>query len=84
MRLVIGASLLALFVQASVASESMRCGTHVIQGSERVGISKFAVVERCGEPTARYGNHWVYARPGMRTKVLRFGSNGQLQAVTER
>ena len=61
-------------------ANTMRCGTHLITGAKRDSPGMYEVLRRCGEPTDRYGNTWVYKKRGS-THVLRFTSDGQLNYI---
>ena len=45
-----------------VQAGSMRCGQHTISDGGRTGPGTYEVLKRCGEPTARQGNTWVYEK----------------------
>lgn len=66
----------------SAQAASMRCGSHIIQSDQRHGMGKYEVLKRCGEPTERYGNTWIYDEPGKMKRVLRFGQDGLLSEIT--
>lgn len=62
------AVLLLLPATTALATDSFRCGTHVI--SE--GLAQRYVLQYCGEPTEKRGSDWVYDR----------GSAHQVMVVT--
>ena len=62
------------------SANSMRCGTHLITASMADSPGKYEVLKRCGEPTARDGDTWVYKRSSSVTKVVKF-SNGQILSI---
>ncbi len=68
---------------ASAATGFMRCGTHTISDSGRRGPGKYEVLKKCGEPTERFGNTWIYDRPGRSKKILRFNDAGQLRNIID-
>ena len=70
----------AYFTPAS-ASSSMRCGVHLIQDSQIRGPGKYEVLKKCGEPTERFGNTWIYEIRGSRY-ILTFKDNGQLANIS--
>ena len=70
----------AMFTTEALAN-SMRCGTHIVSAGQRKGMGKYEVLKRCGEPTERYGNTWVYDRPGQLKRVLTFGPDGRLSRI---
>ena len=83
-RAISGAMLLlpALFlVDSAIASGSMRCGTHIIDAGGRHGPGKYEVLQKCGEPTARYGYTWIYDQPGRIRTTLHFDASGMLSRI---
>ncbi len=62
-------------------ASSMRCGTHLITAGMRDSPGMYEVLKRCGEPTARYGDTWIYQRSSSITKKVTFSSNGQLRSI---
>ncbi len=66
---------------ASAATGFMRCGTHIISGSGRMGPGKYEVLKKCGQPTDRFGNTWIYDKAGQARKVLIFDDSGQLMSI---
>ena len=71
----------ALAFEPVFASGSMRCGTHIISPAGRHGPGKYEVLKKCGEPTARQGDTWVYEQPQRGKRVLRFDASGNLTRV---
>ena len=73
-------TLLAVAVLSFAAVEpalAMRCGTHVISAGQQNSPGQYEVLKRCGEPTERYGNTWIYKK-GSVSRELRFDGNGRL------
>jgi len=68
----------SLFFSASASAGIMVCGMHNITDGGRSGPGKYEVLKKCGEPTGRYGNTWVYDKPGRSKKVLIFDDRGLL------
>ena len=64
----------------SALSQSMRCGTNIVQGGSMTG--KYEVTKKCGAPTQRYGNTWIYEKPGQPRYVVKFKDNGQISSIT--
>ena len=60
---------------------AMICGIHIISDGGRSGPGKYEVLKKCGEPTERYGNTWLYTRPGKATRVLTFDDRGLLVSI---
>ena len=76
-----GLALALAFGAESASATSMRCGVHVIQDGGRHGPMQYEVLKKCGEPTVRHGDTWIYERRGQPTLILRFGANGILSTI---
>jgi len=63
------------------ALAGMRCGTHIISAGQRDAPGKYEVLKRCGEPTQRYGDSWIYEKSSSVRYELRFDSDGRLIAI---
>ena len=75
--------ILALFAAQCASAGGMRCGVHLVTDAGRHGPGKYEVLKRCGEPTFRQGNTWVYDKGGSRSKkVLHFNDNGLLDKIS--
>ena len=61
----------------AVANDSMSCGTHIISSGQDDSPGMYEVLKRCGEPTYRQGNTWVYSKSGLEHRV-RFDSDGNI------
>ena len=58
-------------------ADSLRCGTDLVD----VGDSEYDLLDKCGEPSAREGNKWVYDRgPDTLTMIVRVGE-GVIQSI---
>jgi hypothetical protein len=60
---------------------AMSCGTHIISAGQRHGTGKYEVLKKCGEPTARSGNTWIYEQHGGAKHVLVFDASGSLSRI---
>ena len=69
-----------VMIEQSMAS-SMRCGTHVISSGQRGSPYKHEVLKKCGEPTSRAGNTWIYERSSSVTRVVKFSGDGQISSI---
>jgi hypothetical protein len=69
------------FFSSSVYAGSMTCGSHIIVDGGRSGPGKYEVLKKCGSPTMRRGNTWVYEKQGKQRKVLHFNDNGLLTTI---
>ncbi len=65
------------FFQPASAS-SMRCGTHIISSGQGNSPGQYEVLKRCGEPTFRQGNTWVYEMSSSVSRKIRFDNNGKI------
>jgi hypothetical protein len=72
----------ALFASQAASAGFIRCGSHVIEDGGRAGTGKYEVLRKCGEPTVRYGNTWIYERGGVK-KVIRFHDSGQVSTISD-
>lgn len=75
-------SLATLMPVAAVADGSMRCGSHIISAGERNGAGKYEVLKKCGEPTARSGNTWIYEKSGGTRRVVVFDPSGRVSRIS--
>ncbi len=73
--------LLSMLLMESVFAGSMRCGTHLISTGGRPGPGKYEVLKKCGEPTIRSGDTWIYDRPGSVKYVVVFDAAGYLARI---
>ena len=64
-------------IATAVADGSMSCGTHIISSGQDESPGMYEVLKRCGEPTYRQGNTWVYEKSGLEHKI-RFDSDGSI------
>ena len=70
----------ALMLEPALAG-SMRCGTHLISTGGRPGPGKYEVLKKCGEPTIRSGDTWIYDKPGSAKYVVVFDAAGYLARI---
>jgi hypothetical protein len=73
--------LLSMLLMESVLAGSMRCGTHLISSGGRHGPGKYEVLKKCGEPTIRSGDTWIYDKPGSAKYVVVFDAAGYLARI---
>jgi len=72
--------LLALMPEPVFASGSMRCGSHIVSAGQRHGPGKYEVLKKCGEPTVRNGDTWIYDR-GSKQYAVMFDPSGRLMRI---
>ena len=65
----------------SVYAGSMKCGQHIISDGGRTGPGTYEVLKRCGEPSFRQGNTWVYERGEKRRVAVVFKDNGEISSI---
>ena len=70
----------ALMPEPALA-DSMRCGTHIISSGGLHGPGKYEVLKKCGEPTVRSGDTWIYDKPGGVKYVVVFDASGYLARI---
>ena len=74
--------LLSTLMLEPAFADSTRCGRHVISTGQRKGTDKYEVLKKCGEPTTRAGNTWIYQKkPGSAKKVMVFDGLGNLSSI---
>ena len=71
---------LILLPEPVFATGSMRCGTHIVTGGQRHGPGKYEVLKKCGEPTQRNGDTWIYEKSG-KTQYAFFDASGRLMRI---
>jgi hypothetical protein len=69
-----------VMMESAMARGSMRCGTHIISSDPSYPTGKYDVLKRCGEPTVRYGNAWIYEKGSVKRTVT-FNNNGRLKDI---
>lgn len=70
-----------LLMELALAADSIRCGTHIITAGGRHGPGKYEVLKKCGEPTSRSGNTWVYEQHGGVRRVVVFDASDNLARI---
>lgn len=60
------------------AAQAMTCGTHVISWGQDNSPGQYEVLKRCGEPTYRQGNTWIYEESSSVVHKIRFDSDGNI------
>ena len=70
----------SMFMLQSVYAGSIRCGQHTITDTSRHGGDMYEVLKRCGEPSFRQGNTWVYAKGKVHGEIT-FNNNGSIRII---
>ncbi len=78
-QIVIIAAFMICMTQPAQAA-SMRCGGHIISDGGRAGPGTYEVLKRCGEPTFRQGNTWIYEKNKRRTAIV-FNDSGTISSI---
>ena len=73
--------LLSMLLMDTALAGSMRCGTHLITTGGLHGPGKYEVLKKCGEPTVRSGDTWIYDKPGGVKYVVVFDASGYLARI---
>ena len=78
LKFIVAALLLATgSMGTAVADDSMSCGTHIISSGQDDSPGMYEVLKRCGEPTYRQGNTWIYKKSGLEHRI-RFDTDGNI------
>ncbi len=73
--------LLSMLLIETASAGSMRCGSHIISTGGLHGPGKYEVLKKCGEPTVRSGDTWIYDKPGGVKYVVVFDASGYLARI---
>ena len=73
--------LLSILLMETALADSMRCGSHIVSSGGLHGPGKYEVLKKCGEPTTRSGNTWIYDKPGGVRYVVVFDAGGNLVRI---
>jgi hypothetical protein len=77
-KLIAVTSLLALGAMKPASADSMRCGTHIISWGQDDSPGQYEVLKRCGKPTYRQGDTWVYEKSSSVSTRIRFDNRGNI------
>ncbi|MDC1287403.1 DUF2845 domain-containing protein [Gammaproteobacteria bacterium] len=80
-KLVAAVLLLAMGLMEPATAGSMRCGTHIISSGQGNSPGQYEVLKRCGEPTFRQGDTWVYEKSSSVARKIRFDNNGNILEI---
>jgi hypothetical protein len=80
-KLIVASVFLWALMPEPALADSMRCGTHIISSGGLHGPGKYEVLKKCGQPTARSGDTWVYERPGGVKYVVVFDASGYVASI---
>ncbi len=80
-KLIVASVFLLTLMLKSALADSVRCGSHIISTGERHGTDKYEVLKKCGEPTIRAGNTWIYEKSSGAKSVMVFDASGKLSRI---
>jgi len=80
-KLIVASVFLSVLMMGPAVADSIRCGTHIISSGGLHGPGKYEVLKKCGEPTVRQGNSWIYEQPGGAKRVVVFDVGGNLVRI---
>jgi len=80
-KLIVASVFLSALMVGTAFADSMRCGQHIISTGGLHGPGKYEVLKKCGEPTVRAGNTWIYEMSGGRKYVVVFDVGGYLMRI---
>jgi hypothetical protein len=69
-------------MEPAFAVGSIRCGSHIISAGERQNTKKYEVLKKCGEPTIRQGDTWIYELSGQTRRVVVFDAGGRVMRIS--
>jgi len=81
LKLIVASIFLSTLMLEPAFADSMRCGSHIISTGGLHGPGKHEVLKKCGEPTVRYGNTWIYERSGGAKYAVVFDISGYLARI---
>ena len=79
----IASAALMLPAGQALSGGSMQCGIHLIHVGGRHSPSKYEVLKKCGEPTFREGNTWVYETGHGSARIVKFNRGGFVVNIQE-
>ena len=80
-KMIVAALLLATGALGPAVAGSMTCGTHMISSGQGNSPGQYEVLKRCGEPTYRQGNTWIYEKSSSVARKIRFDRNGNILEI---
>ena len=80
-KLIVALVLVSVLMLESAFAESTRCGQHIISSGERHGTDKYEVLKKCGEPTIRTSDTWIYEKSRDKKVIMVFDASGKLSRI---
>jgi hypothetical protein len=78
LKLIAAPMLLSVALMYPTVASAMRCGTHIISYGQLNSPGQYEVLKRCGEPTYRQGDTWIYEKSSSVSTRIRFDRNGRI------
>jgi hypothetical protein len=75
--------LVGLCVSALAFADSMRCSGYIIEDGLSNRHTKYEILKKCGEPSVRHGNVWIYDADSRFPKKVRFRPDGTLISIRD-
>ena len=74
-----------LLLGGTAQAGSISCGDAIITDDQPDGQFKQQILDKCGQPTSKDGDTWLYDRSdlGWGIYVLHFNGSGQLDSIKE-
>lgn len=70
------------FTELSFAGH-MRCSGYIIEDGLSNRHTKYEILKKCGEPSERYGNIWIYNADSRFPKKVQFRQDGRLISIRD-
>lgn len=80
--MIAGAAMAGLVATDAALAGAIRCGNYLIEDSTRTAPGKYEILKKCGQPTAKVGNAWVYDRGGSK-RVVHFNDSGRVDRISD-
>jgi hypothetical protein len=79
------AAFAGLLLTGTAQAGSISCGDAMITDDQPDGQLTQQILEKCGEPTSKDGDDWIYDRSdvGQGIYILHFDDSGQLDSIEE-
>ncbi len=74
-----------LLLSGTAQAGSMTCGQAIITDDQLDGQVTQQILDKCGQPTSKDGDNWIYDRSdvGQGIYVLHFNDSGQLDSIEQ-
>ena len=74
-----------LLLGGTAQASSITCGNAIITDDQPEGQFKQQILDKCGQPTLKDGDNWLYDRSdaGQGIYVLHFNGSGQVDSIKQ-